>query len=100
MGLARSARPILRGPAGGVRRGGAHRGISMYIGYVGLGSMGGAIARRMLLTRSLRVHDLVPERAAALGAAGAVPAQDLTSLAAASDVVCLCLPTSAEVRGA
>ncbi len=72
----------------------------MEVGYVGLGSMGGAIARRMLLTRSLRAYDLVPERAAALGAAGAVPAQDLSSLAAASDLVCLCLPTSADVREA
>ena len=72
----------------------------MEVGYVGLGSMGGAIARRMLLTRKLRVSDLVPDRMAALTQAGAVPAQDLPSLAAASDVVCLCLPTSAEVREA
>jgi len=72
----------------------------MHVGYVGLGSMGGAIARRMLLARPLRVYDLKPERAAALGPAGAVPAQDLTTLASESDVVCLCLPTSAEVREA
>jgi 3-hydroxyisobutyrate dehydrogenase len=72
----------------------------MDVGYVGLGSMGGAIARRMLLTRKLRVYDLVPQRAAALTEVGAVPAQDLSSLAAASDLVCLCLPTSTEVREA
>jgi 3-hydroxyisobutyrate dehydrogenase len=72
----------------------------MEIGYVGLGSMGGAIARRMLLSRKLRVSDLLPDRVSALAQAGAVPAQDLTSLAAASDVVCLCLPTSTEVREA
>jgi 3-hydroxyisobutyrate dehydrogenase len=72
----------------------------MDVGYVGLGSMGGAIARRMLLTRKLRVYDLVPQRAAALTEVGAAPAQDLSSLAAASDFVCLCLPTSTEVREA
>jgi 3-hydroxyisobutyrate dehydrogenase len=72
----------------------------MDVGYVGLGSMGGAIARRLLLARKLRVCDLVPERVAALTAAGALPAQDLPSLAAASDLVCLCLPTSLEVREA
>ena len=38
----------------------------MEVGYVGLGSMGGAIARRMLLTRKLRVADLKPDRVAAL----------------------------------
>jgi 3-hydroxyisobutyrate dehydrogenase len=70
----------------------------MEIGYVGLGSMGGAIARRMLLSRKLRVFDLMPERASAMTQAGAVPAQDLASLAATSDMVCLCLPTSADVR--
>jgi 3-hydroxyisobutyrate dehydrogenase len=72
----------------------------MEVGYVGLGSMGGAIARRMLLSRKLRVSDLLPDRVAALTQAGALPAQDLPSLAAASDVVCLCLPTSTEVREA
>jgi 3-hydroxyisobutyrate dehydrogenase len=72
----------------------------MEVAYVGLGSMGGAIARRMLLTRKLRVCDLVPERVAALSEAGAVPAQDLPSLAAASDLICLCLPSSVEVREA
>ena len=72
----------------------------MDVGFVGLGSMGGAIARRMLLTRKLRVADLLPDRVAALTQAGAVPAQDLPSLAAASDLVCLCLPTSTEVREA
>jgi 3-hydroxyisobutyrate dehydrogenase len=72
----------------------------MEVGYVGLGSMGGAIARRMLLTRKLRVADLLPDRVAALTQAGAVPAQDLAALAAVSDLVCLCLPTSTEVREA
>ena len=72
----------------------------MEVGYVGLGSMGGAIVRRLLLQRKLRVFDLMPERAAAMATAGGVPAQNLSALAAASDIVCLCLPTSNEVRTA
>lgn len=72
----------------------------MDIGYVGLGSMGGAIAKRMLLQRKLRLYDLDPKRAAALAPAGGVPAQSLSALAAQSDLVCLCLPTSADVRTA
>jgi 3-hydroxyisobutyrate dehydrogenase len=70
----------------------------MEVGYVGLGSMGGAIARRMLLSRKLRVFDLVPERVSAMTQAGALPVQNSASLAAGSDMVCLCLPTSADVR--
>lgn len=72
----------------------------MDIGYVGLGSMGGAIARRMLLQRKLRLYDLSPERVSALTAAGGVAAQSLSALAAQSDLVCLCLPSSTEVRAA
>lgn len=72
----------------------------MDIGYVGLGSMGGAIARRMLLSRKLRLFDLSPDRAEALAKEGGQPAQSLGALAAQSDLVCMCLPTSKEVRAA
>jgi len=72
----------------------------MEVGYVGLGSMGGAVARRMLLSRKLRLFDLMPDRVSALSQAGGVPAQNLAALAQASDLVCLCLPTSAEVKQA
>ena len=72
----------------------------MDVGYVGLGSMGGAIARRMLLSRKLRLFDLMPERAASLASSGGTPAQSLAALAASCDTVCLCLPTSAGVRTA
>jgi 3-hydroxyisobutyrate dehydrogenase len=72
----------------------------MEVGYVGLGSMGGGIVRRMLLSRKLRVYDLVPSRVAVMVDAGAQAAQNLAALAEASDVVCLCLPTSADVRTA
>jgi 3-hydroxyisobutyrate dehydrogenase len=72
----------------------------MDIGYVGLGSMGGAIAKRMLMHRKLRLYDLMPARAQAFASAGGVAAQSLSALASQSDLVCLCLPTSADVRTA
>lgn len=73
----------------------------MEVGYVGLGMMGGAIARRMRVNKlALRVFDLAPERVSALAEAGGVPAQNLRALASASDMICLCLPTSVEVRAA
>ncbi len=72
----------------------------MDVGYVGLGSMGGAIVKRMLMQRKVRLYDLNPERAAALQSSGGMPAQSLAALAAESDTICLCLPTSADVRTA
>jgi 3-hydroxyisobutyrate dehydrogenase len=72
----------------------------MDVGYVGLGSMGGAIARRMLMQRKLRLFDLMPTRVQELAQAGGVPAQSLSALASQSDLICLCLPTSADVRTA
>ena len=72
----------------------------MDIGYVGLGSMGGAIAKRMLLKEKIRVHDLSPERTAEMAKLGGMPAQSLASLAEQSNAVCLCLPTSENVREA
>ena len=72
----------------------------MDIGYVGLGSMGGAIAKRMLLRQKIRVYDLSPERTAEMAKLGGQPAQSLAVLAEQSDAVCLCLPTSEHVREA
>ena len=68
------------------------------VGYVGLGPMGAAIARRLMVSREIQVLDTRPEAVRELAAQGAVAAQDLRSLARACDVVMLCLPTSAIVR--
>jgi 3-hydroxyisobutyrate dehydrogenase len=68
------------------------------VGYVGLGAMGGALARRLMLTRKLRVYDARPEVVAQLEAEGALIAPDLASLARECDVIMMCLPTSAVVR--
>jgi 3-hydroxyisobutyrate dehydrogenase len=70
----------------------------MDVGFVGLGKMGGAIARRLLKSRPLRVFDLRSEAAASLAGAQAMP--HLGALAQGCDTVCLCLPTSNEVRQA
>mgnify|MGYP001159967743 FL=1 len=72
----------------------------MELGYVGLGAMGGALARRLMLSHKLRVLDLRPEAVVAFVENGAIPAQDGASLARESDIVLLCLPRSADVREA
>ena len=72
----------------------------MELGYVGLGAMGGALARRLMLSHKLRVHDLRPEVVGQFAEEGAVAAQDGASLARECDVVLLCLPRSADVRAA
>jgi 3-hydroxyisobutyrate dehydrogenase len=68
------------------------------IGFVGLGAMGSALARRLAGRADLTVFDLDQTRVAELEAAGA-RAGDAAAIAAA-DTVITCLPTSAEVRSA
>ena len=70
----------------------------MNLGYIGLGRMGGALARRLSLSHRLRVYDLRPEAVEACAKEGAIPVQDPVALAQASDIVLTCLPTSADVR--
>jgi 3-hydroxyisobutyrate dehydrogenase len=72
----------------------------MNLGYVGLGNMGGALARCLMLKQKLRVHDLRPEAVAAFAADGAIATQGGAALAAQCDVVITCLPTSQNVRDA
>lgn len=70
----------------------------MNAGFIGLGSMGGAIVRRLLLSRPLRVFDLRAEAVETMVEAGATAAGSPAELAASCDVVMTCLPTSNEVR--
>ncbi|MES1264317.1 MAG: NAD(P)-dependent oxidoreductase, partial [Variovorax sp.] len=72
----------------------------MKVGYVGLGSMGGALARRLHRTHPLHVHDLDPAAVARMLEKGARACATLRELAAACDVVLLCLPMSTHVRAA
>lgn len=67
------------------------------IGYVGVGVMGNALARRLLLSYPVQVFDARPDLARALRAHGAVCANDLPSLARDCDVIMLCVPSSAIV---
>ena len=73
-------------------------GAAIKVGYVGLGVMGGALARRLMLSRPMTVYDLRPELMRAFVAEGAEAAADLPTLAHACDVIMICVPTSADVR--
>ncbi|WP_244618236.1 NAD(P)-dependent oxidoreductase [Rhodoferax sediminis] len=68
------------------------------VGYVGLGTMGGALTRRMMLSRKMRVFDVRPEVVHGFESEGATSAADLRSLARECDVIFICVPTSAIVR--
>ena len=68
------------------------------IGYIGLGVMGGALARRLLREHALTVFDLSPERCAEFAALGATVVGSPAEVGAASDIVLTCLPTSAQVK--
>ncbi|QDL38591.1 NAD(P)-dependent oxidoreductase [Rhodoferax sediminis] len=70
----------------------------MRVGYVGLGAMGGALTRRLMLSRKMRVYDARPEVVRAFEAEGAIAAPDLPTLARECDVIFVCVPTSAIVR--
>ncbi|MCG7400364.1 NAD(P)-dependent oxidoreductase [Caballeronia zhejiangensis] len=72
----------------------------MKIGYVGLGSMGGALARRLQLAHAVHVYDLDKAAVARMSEQGATPCASLAELAGRCDVILLCLPTSDHVRAA
>lgn len=72
----------------------------MQIGYVGLGVMGGALARRLQVSGPVTVFDLNADAVAAHVAEGSSAATDLATMGAECDVVFLCLPRSANVRSA
>ena len=64
----------------------------MRAGVVGLGNMGGRMARRLVDGgETVTGYDVDPARAAAVGAA---PAESLAALAAESDAILLSLPDS------
>lgn len=70
----------------------------MQLGYVGLGNMGAALARRLLRKDKMRVYDLRPEAIGKLAGLGGISSQSPKALATESDLVMTCLPTSKEVR--
>lgn len=70
----------------------------MSVGYIGLGDMGGALAKRLHLTHPLVAYDLNRINLEQLVASGAKAANGLPDLAASCDVIFLCLPTSEHVQ--
>lgn len=69
------------------------------IGFVGLGDMGGRIARRITdAGYFLTVFDQRPAAVAELVSHGGLAATDLASLAQASDIVCVCVVDDEQVR--
>jgi 3-hydroxyisobutyrate dehydrogenase len=59
----------------------------MQLGYVGLGNMGAALARRLLRKDKMRVYDLRPEAMVKLAGLGGVSSQSPKALASESDLV-------------
>jgi 3-hydroxyisobutyrate dehydrogenase len=72
----------------------------MNIGYVGLGNMGGPLARRLQITHQLMVYDLSETAMQRMVEGGAIASSNLGDLAAHCDVILMCLPTSDHVRTA
>ena len=70
----------------------------MRVGYVGLGAMGGALVRRLMLSRRMRVFDIRSDAVRLFEAEGALAISDLPSLARTCDVIFVCVPTSDSVR--
>src|SRR5437879_13885235 len=70
----------------------------MHVGYIGLGAMGGALARHLIGKYPLSVLDINTAAVAAFVKRGAVAAASAAELARTSDSVLMCLPRSYEVR--
>lgn len=70
----------------------------MQVGYIGLGIMGAALAKRLAAERPLKVYDLDPSRVATLEAVGAKGVANASDMGPHCDVVFLCLPRSEHVQ--
>jgi len=70
----------------------------MRVGYIGLGAMGGALARHLVGKHSLTVFDLNKAVVASFVEQGAKAAATCAELARECDVVLLCLPRSSDVQ--
>jgi 3-hydroxyisobutyrate dehydrogenase len=72
----------------------------MKLGYVGVGSMGGALATRLCESHEVEVFDLSAAAIAKLEAAGAKGLSTARDVGAANNIVFICLQTSNQVRSA
>lgn len=70
----------------------------MKIGYIGLGALGGPIARRIAQAGfPLTIYDVFPAAIDAVAAAGAFKAASAIEVAAACEALCICVRTDADV---
>jgi 3-hydroxyisobutyrate dehydrogenase len=72
--------------------------LAMTIGYIGLGNMGGPLARRIQLQHQLLVYDPSAAAVQRMVEKGSTPCASAAELASRCDVIMLCLPTSDQVR--
>ncbi|OUL73702.1 NAD(P)-dependent oxidoreductase [Paraburkholderia hospita] len=72
----------------------------MRIGYIGLGAMGGALARHLIGKFPLSVFDLNQKAVESFVELGATATATPAELARSSDVILLCLPRSSDVQAA
>ena len=63
----------------------------MRFGYIGLGNMGGAIAKRMILKHNIVVFDLSESLRSEFSKLGAVAVNSIAEVGKSADVVFLCL---------
>src|SRR5258708_30104137 len=70
----------------------------MNIGYIGLGSMGSAVARRLVAGHKLIVWDINNAATAAFEKLGVTVAPSAAELARQCEIVLLCLPRTSDVR--
>lgn len=75
-------------------------GYGMKIGYIGLGNMGGALARRLQLSHPMMVHDRDKAAMQKLVGAETAACETAVELARNCDTIFLCLPTSKHVQEA
>jgi 3-hydroxyisobutyrate dehydrogenase len=59
----------------------------MRFGYIGLGNMGGAIAKRMILKHDIIVFDLSDKLMEDFSKLGAVPATSIAEVGGSADVI-------------
>src|SRR5262245_53270462 len=71
----------------------------MRVGFIGLGNMGGPLAAFVLRAgHALVVHDIRRETATHLVQGGAAWADSPGDVAAASDIICVCVPGPPEME--
>lgn len=68
------------------------------VGYIGLGAMGGMLARRLLPAARLHIWDLNASAVSTLEREGAIAMEDAAALAQRCDIIFLSLPRTADVE--